>query len=52
MWSILLMGLGGLLIGGGISFIQQKKPRWLIIAFFVLAAMALVAAFLFTFDAK
>ncbi|MDP5227869.1 MULTISPECIES: hypothetical protein [Arthrobacter] len=52
MWSVLLMGLGGLLAGGGISFIQQKKPRWLVIAFFVLAAMSLLAAFLLTFNAK
>ncbi|HSU70224.1 MAG TPA: hypothetical protein VLI70_02115 [Micrococcaceae bacterium] len=48
MWSLLLMGLGGLLIGGAISFFQQKKARWVPISFIVLAAMALVAAYLMT----
>lgn len=47
-WSVALMGLAGLLIGGGISFRQQKKPAWVYIAFFVLAAMALLAAYLLT----
>jgi predicted membrane channel-forming protein YqfA (hemolysin III family) len=48
MWSLLLMGLAGLLIGGALSFRQQKSPRWVQIVFYVLAAMSLLAAYLFT----
>ncbi|WP_199921798.1 hypothetical protein [Psychromicrobium lacuslunae] len=48
MVSILLMGLGGLLIGGAIAFWQQKTPRWIPIAFGVLAVLALLGAYLFT----
>lgn len=48
MWSVLLMGLAGLLIGGGISFRQQHRPLWTQAAFYVLAAMSLVAAYLLT----
>ncbi|HEY8294708.1 MAG TPA: hypothetical protein VIG41_05170 [Micrococcaceae bacterium] len=48
MWSLLLMALGGLLIGGAITFWQQKTARWVPVAFMVLAAMSLVAAYLFT----
>ncbi len=48
MWSVLLMGLGGLLVGGAISFHQQKKPRWVSVSFVSLAAMSLVAAYLLT----
>lgn len=48
MWSIIFMGLAGLLVGGGISFRQQKRPAWISISFYVLAGMALLAAFLFT----
>ncbi|WP_422758709.1 hypothetical protein [Paenarthrobacter sp. C1] len=45
---MILMGLAGLLVGGGISFHQQKKPRWVSISFFVLAGMSLLAAYLLT----
>lgn len=48
MWSIVFMGLAGLFVGGGISFHQQKRPAWISIAFYVLAGMALLAAYLFT----
>ncbi len=48
MWSIVLMGLAGLLIGGALSFRQQKSPRWIQITFYVLAAMSLLAAYLLT----
>lgn len=51
MWSVLLMGLAGLLIGGAISFRQQHKPLWTQVAFYVLAAMALLAAYLLTLPA-
>jgi hypothetical protein len=51
MWSVLLMGLAGLLIGGGISFRQQRKPAWTQVAFYILAAMALLAAYLLTLPA-
>ena len=51
MWSVLLMGLGGLLIGGAISFRQQRKPVWTQIVFYVLAAMSLLAAYLLTLPA-
>lgn len=42
------MGLAGLLIGGAVSFHRQEFPKFLVISFGVLAAMALVAAYLFT----
>jgi hypothetical protein len=48
MWSVVLMGVAGLLIGGAYTFFQQKKPRWIPISFALLAAMALLAAYLFT----
>ncbi|MFD1211611.1 hypothetical protein ACFQ36_06100 [Arthrobacter sp. GCM10027362] len=48
MWSVLLMGLAGLLAGGAISFRSQKLPKALVIAFWVLAAMSLLAAYLLT----
>ena len=48
MWSLLLMGLAGLLIGGAYTFYQQKTARWIPISFAVLAVMSLVAAYLFT----
>ena len=52
MWSILLMGLAGLLVGGGLSFRQQRKPLWIQIGFCVLAAMSLLAAYLLTLPGK
>lgn len=52
MWSVVLMGLAGLLIGGAVSFRQQKKPLWTQIGFGVLAAMALLAAYLLTLPAS
>ncbi|WP_285726396.1 hypothetical protein [Psychromicrobium xiongbiense] len=48
MWSILLMGLGGLLVGGVIAFWQQKAPRWVPVCFGILAVLAFIAAYLFT----
>jgi hypothetical protein len=51
MWSVVLMGLAGLLVGGALSFKQQKAPRWLPIAFLVLAGMSLLAAYLLTLPA-
>ncbi|MGO4384767.1 hypothetical protein [Specibacter sp. RAF43] len=48
MWSLLLMGLAGLLIGGAYAFYQQKTPRWIPISFIALAVMSLLAAYLFT----
>jgi hypothetical protein len=42
------MALAGLLAGGAISFRQQKAPRWLIIVFWILAGMSLLAAYLLT----
>ncbi|HKS03036.1 MAG TPA: hypothetical protein VJS86_15295 [Arthrobacter sp.] len=52
MWSVLLMGLAGLMVGGGLSFRQQHKPLWTQISFYVLAAMSLLAAFLLTLPGK
>jgi predicted membrane channel-forming protein YqfA (hemolysin III family) len=52
MWSLMLMGLAGLLVGGAISFRQQKSPRWLQIVFYVLAGMSLLAAYLLTLPAS
>ena len=51
MWSVVLMGLAGLLIGGALSFRQQQKPLWTQIGFGVLAAMSLLAAYLLTLPA-
>lgn len=48
MWSVILMGLAGLLVGGGLSFRQQKQPAWISISFYMLAGMALLAAYLLT----
>ncbi|SEE55704.1 hypothetical protein SAMN04489740_1738 [Arthrobacter alpinus] len=48
MWSLLLMALAGLLIGGAYTFYQQKSARWIPIGFALLAVMSLVAAFMFT----
>lgn len=48
MYSLLLMALAGLLIGGAYTFYQQKTPRWIPISFAALAAMSLIAAYLFT----
>ncbi len=48
MWSIVLMGLGGLLVGGALSFRQQGRPLWTQVSFYVLAGMALLAAYLLT----
>ncbi|MEO8220062.1 MAG: hypothetical protein ABI563_04685 [Specibacter sp.] len=48
MWSLLLMGLAGLLIGGAYTFYQQKTARWIPVSFAVLAVMSLVAAYMFT----
>lgn len=51
MWSLVLMGLAGLLVGGGLSFRQQKSPRWVPIVFYILAGMSLLAAYLLTLPA-
>ena len=51
MGSLLLMGLAGLLIGGALSFRQQKSPRWVQVIFYILAGMSLFAAFLLTLPA-
>ncbi|MCX6498174.1 MAG: hypothetical protein NTU93_05155 [Arthrobacter sp.] len=48
MWSLVLMGLAGLLVGGALSFRQQKSPLWIQIAFYFLAGMSLLAAYLLT----
>jgi hypothetical protein len=48
MYSLLLMGLGGLLIGGAYTFYQQKTPRWIPVSFAILAVLSLVAAYLLT----
>lgn len=48
MWTVALMGLAGLLAGGAISLHRQEKPRALVVAFWVLAAMAVAAGWLLT----
>lgn len=48
MYSLLLMALAGLLIGGAYTFHQQKTARWIPVSFAALAVMALIAAYLFT----
>ena len=48
MWSLVLMGLAGLLVGGALSFRQQKSPLWVQVVFYLLAGMSLLAAWLLT----
>ena len=48
MWSLVLMGLAGLLVGGALSLRQQKSPLWVQIVFYILAGMSLLAAYLLT----
>lgn len=48
MYSLLLMALAGLLIGGAYTFYHQKTPRWIPISFAALAAMSLIAAYMLT----
>ena len=45
-WSILYLGLGGILLGAAWSMRQQRAPLWGIAIVLVLAAMAIAAAFL------
>jgi hypothetical protein len=48
MWSVVLMGLAGLLVGGALSFRQHKSPLWVQVVFYLLAGMSLLAAYLLT----
>jgi hypothetical protein len=52
MWSVVLMGVAGLLVGGAIAFRQQKSPLWVQIVFYILAGMSLLAAYLLTLPAS
>lgn len=52
MWSLVLMGVAGLLVGGAISFRQQKSPLWVQVVFYILAGMSLLAAYLLTLPAS
>ena len=49
MWSVVLMGVAGLLAGGAISFRRQSLPRFISISFWVLAGMSLLGAYLLTY---
>ncbi|UPO77825.1 MULTISPECIES: hypothetical protein [Arthrobacter] len=49
MWSVILMGVAGLLAGGAISFRRQGLPRFISISFWVLAGMSLLGAYLLTY---
>ncbi|HIW47415.1 MAG TPA: hypothetical protein H9884_11025 [Candidatus Yaniella excrementigallinarum] len=44
-WSTLLLALGGILLGGSWSLHRQKAPIWVRITFVILAALAIIAAF-------
>jgi hypothetical protein len=48
MWSILLMALAGLLAGGALSLRQQKAHVSWTITCWVLAGLALLAAYVVT----
>lgn len=48
MWTVVLMGLAGLLAGGAIAFHRQEQPKALVISFWVLAVLALVGGWLLT----
>jgi hypothetical protein len=48
MWSVALMGLAGLLAGGAIAFKRQKRPTWILVCFWGLAVLALIAAYVLT----
>ena len=50
MWSIILMGLAGLLIVCAISFRAQGFSKLISISFWVLSGMALLAAYFLTLD--
>ncbi|MCC9175906.1 hypothetical protein [Arthrobacter sp. zg-Y179] len=50
MWSVVLMGLAGLLIGGAVSFRSQGMSKIIVISFWVLAGLALLGAYLLTLD--
>ncbi|MDY6055102.1 hypothetical protein [Micrococcus sp.] len=45
-WSVLYLGLGGLLIGAAWSLRAQRAPGWAALIALVLAGMAIAAAFL------
>lgn len=45
-WSVLYLGLGGILLGAAWSMWTQKAPAWAVVIALVLAAMAVAAAFL------
>jgi hypothetical protein len=45
-WSILYLGLGGILLGAAWSMRSQRAPWWGIAIVLVLAVMAVAAAFL------
>ena len=51
MWSIVLMGLAGLLVGGATVLPAAEKPLWMQIVFYILAGMSLLAAYLLTLPA-
>lgn len=44
-WSILLLALGGILLGGAWSVHRQRAPILVRIAFVILSALAIIAAF-------
>jgi hypothetical protein len=48
MWSILLMGLAGVLAGGALSLRQQKAHKSWIVMCWILAGMSLLAAYVVT----
>ena len=45
-WSILYLGLGGVLLGAAWSLRSQRAPWWAVAIALVLAVMAIAAAFL------
>lgn len=49
MFTVILMGLAGLLAGGAIAFKRQQAPKLLIISFWVTAVLAVIAGWLLTF---
>lgn len=45
MVRILLMALAGLSVGGAIAILRQKRSRWLSLAFLVVGALLVWAAY-------
>lgn len=44
-WSVLVIGLGGILLGGSWSAYRQEMPAWVVFGLAVCGILSVVAAF-------